>query len=77
MQAAVMLTIRPKEMPLSNPKQPNTTAIFHEKVDKIWMDALETSGIKDLLTYDKIKLQRNEALLKVRPTDIQKYLGFF
>jgi hypothetical protein len=83
MSAAAILTIRPREMPISNSKAlqgTNTTsqALLTSLAKTIFDQASsQTDGLLSWLSFQVLHTYRNEMLIKLTPKDKDKYLGFF
>ena len=81
MSAAVMINIRPKQMPITKGRvldSANRTNLLTNLTDSILKEASNsTGGLLNWLNYTVLNTHRNEILLKIWPKDIEKYLGFF
>ncbi len=48
-----------------------------EIVEQVYLEASEATKTQKLIEYEIIKLGRTEALVKLRPRDIDLYTNFF
>lgn len=48
-----------------------------EMVDQVYVEASEATKTQKLIEYEIIRLGRSEALIKMRPRDIDLYSNFF
>ena len=48
-----------------------------EMVDQVYVEASDATKTQMLIEYEIIRLARTEALIKMRPRDIDLYTNFF